>query len=166
MTVLSGLRVIEIEGVGPAPFCAMHMADLGADVILVERPGSVKFADQGEATIFKRGKRIIALDMKNESDCKILRNLIKSSDCLVEGMRPGVMEKLGFGPQDWLSLNPALVYGRVTGWGQDGPLSQAAGHDINYIGLSGALWFGGRAGDPPTAPPTSSPCSICQSMLR
>ena len=154
MTILSGVKIIEIEGIGPAPFCGMHLADLGADVVVVERPGPPGFGDLGDKTITKRGKRVIKLDLKNENDKAQLLKLVEYADGLIEGMRPGVMERLGLGPDVCHKVNPKLAYGRVTGWGQDGPLSHAAGHDINYIALSGALWYAGKPGDPPFAPPT------------
>lgn len=154
MTVLSGVKIIEIQGIGPAPFCGMHLADMGADVVVIERPGLPAFGDSGDSTITKRGKKIITLDLKNEADKARLMSLVQHADGLIEGMRPGVMERLGLGPIVCHKVNPALIYGRVTGWGQDGPLSKAAGHDINYIALSGALWFAGQPGNPPLAPPT------------
>lgn len=154
MSILAGVKIIEIEGIGPAPFCGMHLADLGADVVVIERPGPPGFGDLGDKTITKRGKRVIKLDLKNENDKAQLLQLIEQADGLIEGMRPGVMERLGLGPDICLEANPKLAYGRVTGWGQEGPLSRAAGHDINYIGLSGALWYAGKPGDPPFAPPT------------
>ena len=156
MGVLSGLRVIEIAGLGPAPFCGMLLADMGADVVLVERRGSGG-ADPlalGKQAIVNRGKRSIALDLKDPAAVDAVLRLAGGADVLVEGMRPGVMERLGLGPDACLARNPRLVYGRMTGWGQDGPLAQAAGHDINYIALSGALWFSGAPGAPPMAPPT------------
>jgi len=156
MSILSGIKIIEIEGIGPAPFCGMHLADMGADVVVIERPGSgeAPVGDVGNDTIYKRNKRIVQLDLKNEIDHARLLEMIKTADGLIEGMRPGVMERLGLGPEICHALNPALAYGRVTGWGQGGPMSQAAGHDINYIALSGALWYAGRPGEPPFAPPT------------
>ncbi|MCU6433297.1 CoA transferase [Undibacterium sp. Jales W-56] len=156
MTVLSGVRVIEIAGIGPAPFCGMLLADMGADVILVERK-TVKAGDPldlAQKAIVNRGKRSLALDLKEPQAVQALMQLIASADALIEGMRPGVMERLGLGPEVCLEINPKLVYGRMTGWGQDGPLAQSAGHDLNYIALSGALWYGGAAGTPPLAPPT------------
>lgn len=154
MSILSGVKIIEIEGIGPAPFCGMHLADMGADVVVIERPGPPAFGDIGDATITKRGKRIVELNLKDEADKAQLLELIKQADGLIEGMRPGVMERLGLGPDVCHVINPRLAYGRVTGWGQNGPLSHAAGHDINYVGLSGALWYAGKPGDPPFAPPT------------
>ena len=155
MGALSGLRVVEIAGLGPAPFCGMLLADMGADVVLVERAGGG--ADPlalGRHAIVNRGKRSIALDLKDPAAVDAVLRLVANADVLIEGMRPGVMERLGLGPDTCLARNPKLVYGRMTGWGQDGPLAQAAGHDINYIALSGALWFSGTPGAPPMAPPT------------
>ena len=156
MGVLSGLRVVEIAGLGPAPFCGMLLADMGADVVLVERAGG-KGVDPlalGRNAIVNRGKRSIALDLKDPAAIDAVLRLVDGADALIEGMRPGVMERLGLGPESCLARNPRLVYGRMTGWGQDGPLAQAAGHDINYVALSGALWFSGAPGAPPMAPPT------------
>jgi len=156
MGVLSGLRVVEIAGLGPAPFCGMLLADMGADVVLVER-GTGRAADPlslGKNAIVNRGKRSLVLDLKDPAAVDALLRLVDGADALIEGMRPGVMERLGLGPDTCLARNPRLVYGRMTGWGQDGPLAQAAGHDINYIALSGALWFSGAPGEAPMAPPT------------
>ncbi|MES2257037.1 MAG: CaiB/BaiF CoA-transferase family protein [Pseudomonadota bacterium] len=156
MGVLSGFRIIEIAGIGPAPFCGMLLADMGAEVILVER-SAVKAGDPldlGAASIVHRGKRSLALDLKDPQAVDAVLKLVEGADALIEGMRPGVMERLGLGPDACLARNPRLVFGRMTGWGQDGPLAQAAGHDINYIALSGALWYAGRPGTAPTAPPT------------
>lgn len=156
MPILSGVKIIEIEGIGPAPFCGMHLADLGADVVLIERPRTSEplVGDNGDLTILKRGKRVVTLDLKNEQDQKEVLELIKHADGLIEGMRPGVMERLGLGPDVCHKINPALAYGRITGWGQDGPLAKSAGHDINYISLSSSLWYSGKPGDPPFATPT------------
>jgi len=151
MSVLSGIRVVEFEGLGPCPFCGMLLADLGADVILIERKGA---ADIGQNAIYKRGKRSIVLDIKNQSAREVALSIVAKSDALIEGMRPGVMERLGLGPDDVRGLNKKLVYGRLTGWGQTGPLAHAAGHDINYVSLSGAAWYAGAAGEAPVAPPT------------
>ncbi|WP_166037863.1 CaiB/BaiF CoA-transferase family protein [Sphingosinicella sp. YJ22] len=152
---LAGLRVVEIAGIGPAPFCGMLLADLGADVVVVERsaPGD-GIPDLGPAAIFKRGKRTIAVDLKSPAAIATVLDLVERCDALIEGMRPGVMERLGLGPDLCLARNPRLAYGRMTGWGQEGPLAKAAGHDINYIGLSGALWYSGQPGEPPMTPPT------------
>ncbi len=151
MGMLSGVRVVEFEGLGPGPFCGMLLADLGADVILIERKGG---ADPGKAAIYKRGKRSIALDLKNEEARELALEILESADALIEGLRPGVMERLGLGPDEVRARNKKLVYGRLTGWGQDGPLANAAGHDINYASLSGAAWYAGRAGEAPVPPPT------------
>ena len=156
MGVLDGMRIIEIAALGPAPFCGMLLADMGAEVILVERPagGAGDPLALGRNAIVHRGKRSIALDLKNPLAIEAVLRLVDGADALIEGMRPGAMERLGLGPALCHARNPRLVYGRMTGWGQDGPLAQAAGHDINYIALSGALWFSGAPGTPPTAPPT------------
>ncbi|GJL94091.1 MAG: alpha-methylacyl-CoA racemase [Hyphococcus sp.] len=151
MGVLSGIRVVEFEGLGPGPFCGMHLADLGADVILIERKGGMA---TGPGAVFKRGKRSIILDLKNDSGRQIALDIIASADALIEGMRPGVMERLGLGPDEAHARNKKLVYGRLTGWGQSGPLANAAGHDLNYISLSGAAWYSGATGDAPVPPPT------------
>lgn len=152
--MLSGLRVIEIEGLGPGPFCGMLLADLGAEVIVVHRPGGSDVPGMAGDTLLDRGKRSIVLDLKAEADRAVALELIATSDALIEGFRPGVMERLGLGPAEAHAVNPALVYGRMTGWGQTGPLAQVAGHDLNYIARSGALWYAGQAGDPPQTPPT------------
>lgn len=151
MGVLAGVKIVEFEGLGPGPFCGMLLADLGADVILIERKGG---ADAGKAAIYKRGKRSIALDLKQDEAKAIALDIIASSDALIEGLRPGVMERLGLGPDEARGRNKKLVYGRLTGWGQTGPLSAAAGHDINYVSLSGAAWYAGAGGDAPVPPPT------------
>ena len=156
MGVLDGVRILEIAGLGPAPFCGMLLADMGAEVILVERleSGAPNPHDLGRHAIVHRGKRSIALDLKDPQAIDAVLRLVGTVDALIEGMRPGVMERLGLGPDACLARQPGLVYGRMTGWGQQGPLAQAAGHDINYIALSGALWFSGAPGTPPMAPPT------------
>ncbi len=152
---LAGLRIVEIAGIGPAPFCGMLLADLGADVVLVERAApDAQAMDLGPAAIFNRGKRRVAADLKSPRGIETVLQLVAHADAVIEGMRPGVMERLGLGPDTCLALNPRLAYGRMTGWGQEGPLAQAAGHDINYIGLSGALWYSGQSGEPPMSPPT------------
>lgn len=149
--MLNGVRIVEVEGLGPGPFAAMLLADLGADVIVVHRKGG---AGSGERALIDRGKRSIALDLKDAGDLAIFRRLVAWADGLIEGFRPGVMERLGIGPADCHASNPALVYGRMTGWGQDGPLREVAGHDLNYIAMSGALWYAGEPGQPPLTPPT------------
>jgi crotonobetainyl-CoA:carnitine CoA-transferase CaiB-like acyl-CoA transferase len=152
---LAGLRVLEIAGIGPGPFCGMVLADLGADVVVVDRvEPNGETADLGPAAVTNRGKRSIAADLKSPADIAMVLDLVARSDALIEGMRPGVMERLGLGPDACLARNPALVYGRMTGWGQDGPLAHAAGHDLNYIALSGALWYSGQPGEPPITPPS------------
>ncbi len=150
--MLSGLHILEFEALGPAPFACMHLADLGADVTTVHRPDAS--ASAVAPGLLDRGKRSIALDLKSDADLKIARALIRRSDALVEGMRPGVMERLGLGPTEAQALNPRLVYGRMTGWGQSGPRAQQAGHDLNYIGLSGALFYAGLPTETPAVPPT------------
>lgn len=151
MGVLAGVRIVEFEGLGPAPFCGMLLADLGADVVLIEREGS-RSAHAG--AIFRRGKRSIVLDLKSETGRKIALDITAGADALIEGLRPGVMERLGLGPDAVRGRNKKLVYGRLTGWGQTGPLAHAAGHDLNYVSLSGAAWYAGAAGESPTPPPT------------
>ena len=148
---LTGLRVLEVAGIGPGPFCGMLLADLGADVAVIER------ADAGSSGVhatFNRGKRSIPADLKTPQGVETVLSLVEHCDALIEGMRPGVMERLGLGPDVCAARNPKLVYGRMTGWGQTGPLAPAAGHDLNYIALSGALWYSGQPGTAPLAPPT------------
>lgn len=156
MGPLAGKQIIEIAGLGPGPVCGMLLADMGADVIVIERKTASRSGalEAANAMILNRGKRSIALDLKQESARQVVLKLLADSDGLIEGFRPGVMERLGLGPDVCSEANPRLVYGRMTGWGQHGPLSQVAGHDINYVALSGALWYGGRADSPPTVPPT------------
>ena len=138
---LSGVKVIEMAGIGPAPFCGMLLADLGADVVRIDRKGgsAASFLDRGKHDVASRGRRILALDLKNPAAIATLLRMIEASDVLIEGFRPGVMERLGLGPEVCGARNPRLVFGRITGWGQTGPLARAAGHDINYIALTGAL---------------------------
>lgn len=133
---LTDLKIIEFAGIGPSPFCGMLLSDLGADVLRIDRPGA---AEESATQITRRGRRSITLDLKRSIDLNVCVELIRNADGLIEGFRPGVMERLGLGPDRALELNPRLVFGRVTGWGQSGPYAQAAGHDINYIALSGAL---------------------------
>jgi alpha-methylacyl-CoA racemase len=151
---LVGLRVVEVGGIGPAPFCAMLLADLGADVVRIERAAGETDGLQVDRRfdVMNRGRRSIALDLKGLASAAQALELIDAADVLIEGFRPGTMERLGLGPEVCLARNPRLVYGRMTGWGQTGPLAQAAGHDINYIALSGALHATGRAGAPPVPP--------------
>ncbi len=148
--MLSGVRVVEICGLGPGPFCAMHLADLGADVIAIERPA----APGTTQNMLNRGKRHVEADLKTPEGRELVLRLVRDADALIEGMRPGVMERLGLGPEACHAINPRLVYGRMTGWGQDGPMAQAAGHDNNYISQSGALYYTGGADDVPSAPIT------------
>ena len=151
--MLEGIKVIELEGLGPAPFACMTLADLGADVIIVQSPFTKNERDEN-VNLLNRGKRSITLNLKNFNDKEKLVKLMKTADVLIEGFRPGVMERLGFTNKKVLKINPSLVYGRMTGWGQDGPNSYEAGHDLNYISRSGALWFASNAGDVPFTPPT------------
>jgi alpha-methylacyl-CoA racemase len=149
MGPLQGVRVVEIAGIGPGPFCAMLLADLGAEVLAVDRPASDR---PGWPALFGRGRRRVAVDLKHPEGPGVVLDLVAGADALVEGFRPGVAERLGIGPEACLHRNPRLVYGRVTGWGQDGPLAQAAGHDIDYIALAGALHPLGPADGPPVPP--------------
>jgi alpha-methylacyl-CoA racemase len=151
---LSGYRIIEIAGIGPGPFAAMLLADMGAEVIRVERVQSVR--GPAPATphydVMLRGRRNIAVDLKHPDGVATLLDLVERADALIEGFRPGVMERLGIGPDQCLDRNPKIVFGRMTGWGQTGPYAQAAGHDINYISLAGALAHFGRDGEAPVPP--------------
>ena len=149
---LSGLRIIEMAGIGPGPFACMLLSDMGAEVIRVERMGAMMSTGGIPSDITVRGRRSIAINLKSPEGIETLLKLIDTADALIEGFRPGVMEKLGVGPEVCLQRKPALVYGRMTGWGQDGPLSQAAGHDINYIALTGALGAIGRSDSGPVPP--------------
>lgn len=145
---LVGVKVVELAGIGPGPFCAMVLGDLGADVVRIARPGHP--ADPGDATT--RNRRSVNIDLRDSQGVAQALSLIASADMLIEGFRPGVMERLGLGPDVCLQKNPRLVYGRMTGWGQTGPLARAAGHDINYIALTGALHAMGRPDAPPSPP--------------
>ncbi|MFR9729558.1 CaiB/BaiF CoA transferase family protein [Saccharopolyspora sp. MS10] len=145
---LAGVRVVELAGLGPAPFCGMLLADLGADVIRVGRPGR----GPGEHDLLDRGKRAISVDLKHEGGAAAVLALVERADVLIEGFRPGVAERLGVGPERCWEVNPKLVFGRMTGWGQDGPLAATAGHDIGYIALTGMLHAIGRRGGPPQVP--------------
>lgn len=150
---LAGLRIIEMAGIGPGPFCGMMLADQGAEVIRVERPFVRGFAfAQPELDVLSRSRKSVVLDVKTSDGLAAVRDLVRTADGLIEGYRPGVMERLGLGPAVLLEDNPRLVYGRMTGWGQDGPYASAAGHDINYIALAGALDSFGRRGQKPTPP--------------
>jgi alpha-methylacyl-CoA racemase len=154
MGPLQGVRVVEFAGLGPGPFCGMLLADLGADVVRIDRPGGRGglIGALGSTSLLDRGKRSIALDLKDPGDLDVVRALVRRSDVLLEGFRPGVMERLGLGPEEALAANPALVYGRMTGWGQTGPLAPTAGHDIGYIALTGALGASGRPDERPAPP--------------
>ena len=145
---LKGVKVLEFAGIGPGPFCAMLLSDMGADVLRVDRPNARNFSFDLTA----RGRRLVALDLKDSQGIEAALALIACADVLIEGFRPGVMERLGLGPDIALARNPRLVFGRMTGWGQSGPLAHAAGHDLNYVALSGALHAMGRAGEPPAPP--------------
>ncbi|WP_179475218.1 CaiB/BaiF CoA transferase family protein [Mycolicibacterium vinylchloridicum] len=145
---LAGLRVIELAGMGPAPFAAMMLADLGAEVVRIDRPGAVL----GPDLILNRNRRSVVLDLKDPRGAQAVLTMIEGADVLLEGFRPGVAERLGLGPEHCLQRNPALVYGRMTGWGQDGPLAATAGHDIDYIARTGLLHAIGSVGGPPQVP--------------
>lgn len=145
---LFGLRIVEFAGIGPGPFAAMMLADMGADVVRILRVGEVDATNDPVL----RGRRSVALDLKSPDGLAAALHLVSKADGLIEGFRPGVMERLSLGPDDCHAVNPALVYGRMTGWGQTGPLAKSAGHDLNYIALSGALWSTGEAGRAPVAP--------------
>ncbi len=150
MGPLTGIRVIELAGIGPGPFAGMLLADMGAEVISVEKARSKQARPQADCS--RRGKRSIALNLKSAAGIEALLGLVERADVLFEGFRPGVTERLGIGPEVCLARNPKLVYGRMTGWGQTGPLAHAAGHDINYISLTGVLAAIGRAGERPVPP--------------
>ena len=151
---LEGVRILELAGIGPGPFCAMVLADMGAEVIRVDRSQNVRGGDPASppSDVLMRGRRSIGVDLKNPDGVETVLSLIESADGLIEGFRPGVMERLGLGPDAALARNPKLVYGRMTGWGQEGPYAPTAGHDINYIALAGALESIGRRGGPPMPP--------------
>ena len=150
MKVLSSVKVLEIGGIGPGPFCAMHLADLGADVIsVVRKPGGTPPIT---GPVLNRGKRSVFADLKTPEGKALVLALCETADVLIEGMRPGVMERLGLGPAECQARNPKLVYARMTGWGQTGPLAPAAGHDTNYVSVSGALWGSSPADARPVTP--------------
>jgi alpha-methylacyl-CoA racemase len=154
MGPLAGTTVLEIAGIGPGPYCGMLLADLGADVIRIDRAGAVAGGDpeRPPADLLARGRRSVGVDLKSPDGVEVVLDLVERADVLFEGFRPGVAERLGIGPDECLARNPRLVYGRMTGWGQDGPYAPTAGHDINYIALAGALDPLGRRGGPPTPP--------------
>jgi alpha-methylacyl-CoA racemase len=160
---LAGVKVIEITGIGPGPFAAMMLSDMGAEVLRIDRAAAVRGGNAGvpgirldpekpSLDLLARGRRSVAVDLKHASGVETVLRLAEGADALIEGFRPGVMERLGLGPEPCLARNPRLVYGRMTGWGQEGPLAQAAGHDINYIALAGALESMGRRGQAPVPP--------------
>ena len=151
---LTGVKVVELAGLGPGPFAAMMLADMGADVIKVDRSSAARGGnpDAPPADVLHRNRQSIAVDLKNSDGLETVLRLVEQADVLIEGFRPGVCERLGIGPDVCLARNPKLVFGRMTGWGQDGPMAERAGHDINYIALSGTLSMIGRAGDTPVPP--------------
>jgi alpha-methylacyl-CoA racemase len=150
---LSGVKIVELTGIGPGPFAAMLLSDMGAEVVKVDRAQWVGLPrSPGGVEVLDRGRRSIAVDLKQPDGVETVLRLVESADALIEGYRPGVAERLGVGPDVCLARNPRVVYGRMTGWGQEGPLAHAAGHDINYIALAGALAHFGRAGEKPTPP--------------
>src|SRR5471030_180128 len=146
---LADMRVLEFAGIGPGPFCGMLLSDLGADVVRIDRKGG---ASRGRSDVTARGRRSVAMDLKSPAAVEACLKLMERADAVFEGFRPGVMERLGLGPDVALGRNPRLVYGRMTGWGQNGPLAKAAGHDPNYIALTGVLHAIGRAGEKPVLP--------------
>ncbi len=154
MGPLAGLKIVEMAGIGPAPMCGMLLADLGATVLRVDRqePSGLGVLSLTRFQIMHRSRHAIAVDLKRREGVELVLRLVGAADALIEGFRPGVMERLGLGPEPCLKRNPKLVYGRMTGWGQDGPMAQAAGHDLNYISLAGVAHSIGRAGGPPTPP--------------
>jgi alpha-methylacyl-CoA racemase len=145
---LDGIRILEFAGIGPAPHCAMLLADLGAEIVRIERDGALGPANP----VVERGRHTLTLDLSKDGDRGLALSAAGKADVLIEGFRPGVMERLGLGPDILCALNPALIYGRLTGWGQDGPLARTAGHDINYLAVTGALAAMGRPGEPPPPP--------------
>jgi alpha-methylacyl-CoA racemase len=151
MGPLEGIRIIEMAGIGPGPFAAMLLSDMGADVIKVDRPGAA-VGPNAERDALQRGRLSVSVNVKHPDGVEAVLRLVEQADAIIEGYRPGVMERLGLGPDACLARNPKLVYGRMTGWGQDGPMSQAAGHDINYIALSGVLHNLTRQGERPVPP--------------
>lgn len=154
MGVLSGYKIVEFAGIGPAPMCAMLLSDMGAEVLRIDRAEDANLGIPTETkyNVLNRGRRSVALDLKRQEGAEVALKLVDRADALIEGFRPGVMERLGLGPELCMARNPRLVYGRMTGWGQDGPLAHASGHDINYIALTGALHSIGRKGEAPVPP--------------
>ncbi|BCJ30748.1 CaiB/BaiF CoA transferase family protein [Actinocatenispora sera] len=149
---LAGFRIVELAGIGPAPFAGMMLADLGADVVRVDRPGGQPVPLAAGHRVLARNRRSLAVDLKQPDGVAVVHRLVAGADALIEGYRPGVAERLGLGPDECLAANPRLVYGRMTGWGQTGPLAQRAGHDIDFIALAGALGLVGDADAAPTVP--------------
>ena len=149
---LAGYKIIEIAGIGPGPFAAMMLSDMGAEVVRVERVQAVRDSANSNWDVMQRGRKNVAIDLKHADGVEALLQLVDCADALIEGFRPGVMERLGVGPDVCLARNKKLVFGRMTGWGQDGPYANSAGHDINYIALAGALAHFGRAGEAPVPP--------------
>ncbi|MFI7086323.1 CaiB/BaiF CoA transferase family protein [Streptomyces anulatus] len=149
---LTGVRVVELAGIGPGPFAAMLLADLGADVVRVDRPGGAGLGIDPASDLTNRNKRSVLLDLKSDEGPARVLDLVERADILIEGYRPGVAERLGVGPEACLTRNPKLVYGRMTGWGQDGPLAERAGHDIAYLALTGTLSMIGKPDEPPVVP--------------
>src|ERR1700737_1472358 len=151
---LTGYKVIELAGIGPGPFAAMMLADMGAEVLPIDRTQAVVTPSPTEPAtdLLNRGRRSVGIDLKHPDGVETVLRLVAGADALIEGFRPGVTERLGLGPDECVARNPRLVYGRMTGWGQDGPYAHVAGHDINYVSLAGALAHFGRAGAPPTPP--------------
>ena len=154
MGPLNGIKIVEFAGIGPGPMCAMLLADLGATVLRIDRAQPIELGQRrpDKYNLLLRNRKMIRMDLKRADALELALRLVARADALIEGFRPGVMERLGLGPDICLKRNPRLVYGRMTGWGQDGPLAQAAGHDLNYIALAGALGAIGRRGAPPTPP--------------
>src|SRR5262252_5259471 len=154
MGPLQGYRVVELAGIGPGPMAAMLLADQGAEVLRIERlqPSGLGIEKPARFELLHRSRKAVAIDLKRPEGVELVLRLVTQADALIEGFRPGVTERLGLGPEICLKRNPRLVYGRMTGWGQTGPLAQAAGHDLNYIALTGALHAIGRPGAPPTPP--------------
>ena len=154
MGPLAGIRIVELGGIGPGPFASMLFSEMGADVVRISRPpgaDGIKGFDK-RYQLLNRGRRTVAMDLKNPRAVETVKRMIAKADAVTEGFRPGVAERLGLGPDDCLRLNPKLVYGRITGWGQDGPLAAEPGHDINYIALTGALHAIGSKDGPPVPP--------------
>ncbi len=152
MGPLAGVKIVEFAGMGPGPFSAMMLSDMGAEVLRIDRPVAAGGVDAYRYDIMNRGRASVILDLKQPGGRNAALRLVEKADGLIEGFRPGVMERLGLGPDDCMRRNPRLIYGRMTGWGQTGPMAQAAGHDINYIALSGTLWAIGRKDQPPLPP--------------